>query len=108
MKKLLSIGFLTNKGFKLEFHRKCCNIRNFMGQRVATAVRNSKNGLYKLQGETLNGCTEVAISFEVNAVTLNRQSMSSASLLHQRLGNFHSHGIRCMITHGALKGLPKI
>ena len=58
-KNLISVGFLTDKEFTLEFQKSLCLIKNLDGSLIASAIRNSTNGLYKLQGETLIGCREV-------------------------------------------------
>ena len=47
-KNLISIGFLADKGFSLEFLRNECIITNFEGGYVGSATRSSMNGLYKL------------------------------------------------------------
>jgi hypothetical protein len=51
---LLLVGFLTNRGFRLEFSRDQCKIKSCSGHIIATAEKNRRNGLYKLRGETLS------------------------------------------------------
>jgi hypothetical protein len=75
---------------------------------VATVLRDYRNSLYRLHSETLSGCTEIKVSPKVNVVTHTRDSMSNAALLHRRLGHFQPQGIKCMIFHRAVRGIPKL
>jgi hypothetical protein len=106
-KNLLSVGFLTDKGFRLKFLRDVCIIKNPEGHKIAVAVRDPRNGLYKLSGETLEGCSEVSQP-EVNFARCNAQQVSTAALWHRRLGHYHYQGIRRMINAGAVTGIPSI
>jgi hypothetical protein len=47
-KNFLFIGFLANKGFKVEFSRLTCIISDQRGKLIATASRDPQNGLYRL------------------------------------------------------------
>ena len=105
-KNLISIGFLTDKGFTLEFQKSLCLIKNIDGSLIASAIKNSANGLYKLQGETLIGCHEVNSSAP-EALALMSQP-SKASMWHKRLGHFHFERIRRMLQFGAVRGLPNM
>ena len=105
-KILISVGFLTNKGFTLEFQKSLCLIKNMDGLSIASAIRNTANGLYKLEGETHIGCHEFHSSTQ-EALVLTSQT-SRASLWHKRLGHFHFQGIRHMIQFGAVCGLPNM
>ena len=61
-KNLISIGFLADRGFSLEFQKNKCIIKNSEGCYVGLASRNNVNGLYELQGDTLLGYCEVKAS----------------------------------------------
>ena len=107
-KNLISVGFFADKGFVLEFTKNECLIKHLDGTCLATALRNSVNGLYRLQGDTLLGCSEVHnLESPVYAITSHDLSQKAA-LWHKRLGHFHYQGIRCMIQYRAVKGLPQM
>jgi transposase InsO family protein len=108
MKNLLSVGFLADKGFRIEFSQSTCTISNQDGQPIATASRESRNGLYRLVGETLTDCSEIDSSQEIHAMSCTSNNRSSVALWHRRLGHFHSQGLRRMISAGAVKGMPKL
>ena len=57
-KNLISVGFLADKGYTLEFRKAFCLIK-MGGSIIATAIRNPANGLYRLQGDTITGCHDV-------------------------------------------------
>ena len=40
--------------------------------------------------------------------TLNHADFNKAALWHRRLGHYHSQGMRRMLQHGAVKGLPNM
>ena len=106
-KKLISVGYLANKGFSLEFIRNKCIIRNSEGHFVGYAYRHSVNGLYKLQGDTLIGCSDVS-SLVPEVYALNLSNSSKAALWHKRLGHYHFQGMTRMMQYGVVKGLPNI
>ena len=86
-KNLISVGFLVDRGFILEFMRLECVIKTANGFYIGSAIRNATNGLYKLQGDTLLGCAEVSYS-QVHALT-SLATSSKANLWHKRLRHFH-------------------
>jgi hypothetical protein len=88
-KNLLSVGFLTEKGFILEFKTYECYIRNLTGRTVAIAQRNSRNGLYQLCGDTITHCSEL--------LSCTVDQSSQIMTWHKRLGHFHFQGLRRMI-----------
>jgi hypothetical protein len=89
-KNLLSVGVLADKGFRIQFTQSACIISNQEGQPIATAARDPRNGLYRLVGETLTGCSEVDHSQEIHAMSCTSNNRSSVTLWHRRLGHFHS------------------
>ena len=58
-KNLISIEFLANKDFSLEFMRDECTITDPKGCFVGSAYKSPVNGLYKLKDHTLVGCHEI-------------------------------------------------
>ena len=106
-KNLISVGFLTDKDYSFEFMSNECIIKNSEGCYVGSTSRNSMNGLYKLQGDTLLGCREVQNS-TCKAYVLKSHDCSKEALWHKRLRHFHHQGLRHMIQSGAVKGLPKM
>ena len=95
-KNLISVGFLADKGFSLEFMKNKCIIKNSGGYFVGLAHKNHTNGLYKLQGVTLMGCYEVPIHAP-KVHSLSCADSSKAALWHRRLGHYHFQGIRRMM-----------
>ena len=92
----------------MEFTKNECLIKHLDGTCLATVVRNSVNGLYRLQRDTLSGCSEVHnLESPVYAITSHDLSQKVA-LWHKRLGHFHYQGIRRMIQYGAVQGLPQM
>ena len=88
-KNLISVGFLTDKGFTLEFQKSLCLIKNMDGLPIASAIRNTANTLYKLEGETLIGCHEIHSSTPEALTLMSHWQTNKASLWHKRLGHFH-------------------
>ena len=68
MKNLLSVGYLTDKEFKLSFFKQGCIITNPEGRQIAMDLRDHKNGFYELAGDTLYGCSDVSIDPKVNVI----------------------------------------
>ena len=106
-KNLISVGYLADKGFSLEFMRNKCIIKNSEGHFVGYAYRHSVNGLYKLQGDTLMGCNEVS-SLVPEVCALSLSNSRKAALWHKRLGHYHFQGMTRMMQYGIVKGLPNI
>ena len=104
-KNLILVGFLANRGFSLEFLKSKCIIKTSKVGLVGSANRNSGNGLYKLQGDTLMDCSEVS-ALEVH--NLHYEDSSKVALWHRRLGHYHFQGIRRMMQFGAVKDLLNI
>ena len=102
-KNLLLVGFLTNKNYKLEFYTSECCIKGNRGQILAVAVRDPKNGLYKLIGETITSCMETTTLH-----VCTKSIFSKAMLRHQSLGHFHYQGMKRMMDSGDVKGLPNL
>lgn len=97
-KNLLSVGLIADENHSLEFLSEGCFIRNrFTREFIAYAPREDRQGLYKLEGDTITNA-------EVNTVTIDKSSASE--LWHRRLSHFNNDGLRRMMTSGAVKGLP--
>jgi hypothetical protein len=99
-KNLLSVGFLAEKGFSLEFKSHACYIRDSIGKVIAVAERNPRNGLYQLHGETITHCSEV--------LSCTTSHSPLVMKWHKRLGHFHVQGIRRMIQARLVTGLSKM
>jgi hypothetical protein len=108
MKNLLSVGFLTDKGYNLTFMRDKCIIKDPVGNLLATALRDARNGLYRLIGDTLLNCSETFHSSTEFALSCTTASLSSSDLWHRRLDHYHPQGLRRMISSHAVKGLSNI
>ena len=107
-KNLISVGFLADRGFILEFQKNECLIKNLDGILMASALRNVENGLYKLQGEIVLECYEVNSS-ECEAFTItSHDQFQKASLWHKRLDHYQYQGMRHMLQFGAVRELPKM
>ena len=106
-KNLISVGFLVDKGFSLEFMRNKCIITDSEGWFVGSAYRSPINGLYKLKGHTLVGSHEITNSTS-QAHLVHLHDSSKADLWHKRLGHYHLQGMRRMMQYGAVRGLPNI
>ena len=91
-KNLLSVGFLIDKNYKLEFHASECCIKGNHGQILAVVVTDPKNGLYKLTRETITCCMET-IALHV----CTKSIFSKVMLWHQCLGHFHYQCMTRMI-----------
>lgn len=99
-KNLLSVGLIADGNHSLEFLSEGCFIRNrFTREFIAYAAREDRQGLYKLQGDTITNA-------EVNTVTMERPSASE--IWHKRLGHFNRDGLRRMIASNAVHGLPDL
>ena len=108
LKNLLSVGFLTDKGYKLEFMQQVCIIKSSSGDIIATAIRDSRNGLYKLRGDTLLHCSEV-LSNSTNLVhSCSTDRITTTKIWHRRLGHYHSQGLRRMVSSNAVTCLPNM
>ena len=105
-KNLISVGFLADKRFCLEFMKNKCAIKNSGEYFVGLAHGNHTNGLYKLQGVTLIDCYEVP----VHAPNVHSLSCADSSkvALAQKVRPLSFQGIRHMMQFGAVKGLPKM
>ena len=89
LKNLLSVGFLTDKGYKLEFMQHTCIIKNSYGDIIGIAIRNSRNGLYKLIGDTLLHCFEVSSNSTNFALSCSTNRLTTVDVWHCRLGHCH-------------------
>ena len=108
LKILLFVGFLTDKGYKLEFMQHTCIIKNSYGDIIATVIRDSRNGLYKLIGETLLHCSKVLSNPMSFALSCSTDHMSMDDIWHRHLGHYHHEGLRRMISSHAIKELPNL
>ena len=81
---------------------------NSSGAVIATALRDPRNGLYKLQSDTLLHCSEISSDSMTFALSCSNDSPSITELWHRRLGHYHSQGLRRMIQSSAVKGLPRL
>ena len=90
MKNLIFVA-LIDRGYKFEFSRKRCIIKNPTSVQLAIALTNKTNGLYKLVGKTLLECSEIYWNPKIHDVT---NTISKAIFWHCRqLGIFTTKGL---------------
>jgi transposase InsO family protein len=85
-----------------------CIIRDSTGNTLATTLRDHRNGLYRLVGDTLLHCSKMSHVPTEFALSCTTDLLSSFDLWHRRLGHYHPQGLRRMIASHAVKGLPNI
>ena len=85
-----------------------CIIRSSHGDVIAAAICDSRNGLYKLRGDTFFHCSEVSSNPMSFALSCSSDRLTTVEVWHRRLGHYHPQGPKRMICSSTVRALPKL
>lgn len=71
-----------------------CIIQDSSGRSITVAIREQKNGIYKLNGNTIPNCSIILGCSLEQDLSCTKEQLLTATIWHERLGHYHYQGLR--------------